>query len=161
MRAVKLSLVLLVCLWGIIGCIGNFSQLEYTYKTVESVTGMAWMPEGVGPPWRTENPIVISLGVAVIIGGKLAAAIFCGFGAWRMISTLSAEYTEFEKAKTPAIIGCVIAFASLFGGFTLFGETAFLMFNDPGNVQAAQAAWRYGGAIMLIAFYLSLRERSE
>lgn len=161
MRAGKLGLVLLVCLWGTIGCIGNFSQLEYTYKTVEAVTGMAWMPEGVGPPWRTENPIVVSVGVAIIIAGKLAAAILCGFGGWRMFATLNAEQTAFEKAKAPAIIGCIIAFASLFGGFTVFGETAFLMFNDLGNVQAAQAAWRYGGAIMLIAIYLSLRERPD
>lgn len=161
MRAIKLVLVLLVCLWGIIGALGNFSQLEYTYKAVESVTGMSWMPDDGGPPWRTENPIVVSAGVAVIICGKLAAAIFCGIGGRRMFATLNANHPEFEKAKVPAIMGCVIAFISLFGGFTLFGETAFLMFNDPGNVQAAQAAWRYGGAIMLIAIFLSLRERSD
>lgn len=122
---------------------------------------MSWMPEGSGPPWRTEDPIVVSIGVAVIIGGKLAAAIFCGLGGWRMIETFNTGHAEFEKAKAPAIMGCVLAFISLFGGFTLFGETAFLMFNDPGNVQAAQAAWRYGGAIMLIAIFLSLHERSD
>ena len=102
---------------GLIGAIGNLANLEFTYESVRAVTAMPFLEAGQGPRWRTGNPVVVWLGVAVIIGGKLAAAIFCGWGAFRMVHAARFEGAGFVEAKRWAVLGCGLAVASLFGGF--------------------------------------------
>lgn len=153
-RYLKVLLVLLVALWGLIGVIGNLANLDFTYESVKSVTTMPHFDSGEGPPWKTDNPIIVWLGVAVIVGGKLAAAVFCGWGVFLMLRTARAGGDAFRKARQWALLGCGLAVASLFGGFTVFGESAFLMFRDPGTEHAAAAAFRYGGFIALIMIFI-------
>lgn len=153
-RFIKILLVLLVALWGLIGAIGNLANLDFTYESVKAVTTMPFFEAGQGPPWRSGHPVVVWLGVAVIIGGKLAAAVFCGWGAFRMVRAVRDAGVGFGEAKRWAALGCGLAVASLFGGFTVFGETAFLMFRDPGTEHAAAAAFRYGGFIALIMLFV-------
>lgn len=157
-RFIKILLVVLVALWGLIGAFGNLANLDFTYESVKSVTTMPHFEAGEGPPWKTGSPIVVWLGVAVIVGGKLAAALFCGWAAFLMLRTVRIEDAAFRKAKRWAILGCGMAVVSLFGGFTVFGETVFLMFRDPGAEHAAAAAFRYGGFIALIMIFVAQEE---
>lgn len=154
-RYLKILLVLLVALWGLIGFMGNLAKLDATYEAVQSVTTMPFFEPGEGPPWATDNAAVIWIGVALIIAGKLAALVFCGWGAIAMLRTVGADAYAYGRAKRWAVLGCGLALAMLFGGFTVFGEMFFLMFMDPGNEHAAAAAFRYGGFIALIMIFLA------
>ena len=49
----------------------------------------------------------------------------------------------------------------LFGGFTVVGETMYLMWVDPGGEHAAAGAWRYGGFIALIMIFIAQAEPEE
>ncbi len=155
-RLVKIFMVLAVGLWGLIGTVGNLSGLSSTYAAVESVTTMSGVPEGVGPPWRTANPIVVWAGVAAIVMSKLAA-LLGGFGGAVMLKHLGSSAQEFERAKTWAVAGCGLAFAMLFLSFTVIAESAFFMFF--GSEAAAGAlAFRFSGSFALIALFVAQPE---
>lgn len=157
-RYLKVLLVVLVALWGLIGVMGNLAKLEVAYEAVQSVTTMPAFEAGEGPPWATDNPVVIWLGVALIVAGKLAALLFCGWGAIAMLRTVRADPVRFQAAKQWAVLGCGLALASLFGGFVVIGEMLYLMFMDSGSEHAAAAAFRYGGFIALIMIFVAQEE---
>lgn len=157
-RYLKVLLVVLVALWGLIGVMGNLAKLEVAYEAVHSVTTMPAFEAGEGPPWATDNPVVIWPGVALIVAGKLAALLFCGWGAIAMLRTVRADPARFQAAKRWAVLGCGLALASLFGGFVVIGEMFYLMFMDPGSEHAAAAGFRYGGFIALIMIFVAQGE---
>ena len=153
-RVVKIVLIVLVAVWGLIGAAANFSHLDLAYEAVRSVTLMPTFPADAAPPWRTENPIVVWLGVALIVSGKLVAVILCGYGSIEMLKNRNADGASFQRAKRFGITGCALAVAMLFGGFTLIGETLYAMFRHPEHLHAASAAFRYGGFIALIMIFV-------
>jgi predicted small integral membrane protein len=157
-RYLKIFLVVLVALWGLIGAMGNLAKPEVAYEAVHSVTTMPAFEAGEAPPWATENPVVIWLGVALIVLGKLAALVFCGWGAMAMLRAVRVGPERFQAAKRWAVLGCGLALASLFGGFVVIGEMFYLMFMDPGSEHAAAAAFRYGGFIALILIFVAQEE---
>lgn len=156
-RLVKIFLALSVGLWGLIGTIGNLSGLPDIYVAVQQVTLMSGVPEGVGPPWRTESPIVIWLGVAAIVLGKLAA-LLGGVGGAVMLKHLNSASHEFEHAKRWAIAGCGMAFALMFFSFTVVAETGFFMFYSASEGGAGALAFRYSASFALIALFLAQPE---
>ncbi|MCH9672427.1 MAG: DUF2165 domain-containing protein, partial [Gammaproteobacteria bacterium] len=89
-RYVKIFLVLSVGLWGLIGVIGNLSSLSDTYSEVAKVTSMSGVPEDFGPPWRTENPLIVWIGVLTIVLGKIAALVGGVFGGLVMLKNVRA-----------------------------------------------------------------------
>ena len=162
-RNLKILLAAIVAYWGLIGAIGNFASLGVAYDYVEMVTSMSGVfEEGrAAPPWRTSSPVVVSAGVALIVLGKLGAMAFCGIGVVQMIKARSADHRAFAAAKSWAVVGCGLAVAMLFGGFTVVGETMYLMWVDPGGEHVAAGAWRYGGFIALIMIFIAQAEPEE
>lgn len=155
-RIIKIMLILLVAIWGAIGALGNLFHWALTTDAVRSVVSMAGI-EG-SPPQATENAIVIFLGAAFIVSGKMATAILCGVGAMRMWRARSADQEIFQKSKTWALIGCAAALAMLFGGFVVVADTLFLMWQTPEGQMAGAMAFRYGGFIALIMLITAQRE---
>lgn len=158
-RLIKIKLVFLVAFWGLMGVLGNLAHLGLTYDNVQQVTSMTHMVEAGGaPPWANSNPVVIWLGVLLIVAGKAGALLFGTVGGIAMLRARTASAEAFQVAKKWAIVGCGAAVLMLFGGFTVIGETVFLMFFDPELEHAAQAAFRYGGFIALIMIFLAQRD---
>ncbi|PWE18013.1 hypothetical protein DDZ18_05425 [Marinicauda salina] len=157
-RYLKILLILLVALWGLIGAFGNLAKPDVAYDAVAEVAAMEALPAGERPPWATQSPTVIWLGATLIVAGKIAAFVFCGGGAIAMLRAVNADSAGFQRAKRWALLGCGLAVASLFGGFTVIGETLFLMFLDEGTAQAGAAAFRYGGFIALIMIFTALED---
>ena len=155
-RLVKIFLVLSVGLWGLIGAVGNLSGLPETYTAVEQVTTMSGVPDGVGPPWRTDNAAVVWLGVVVIVLGKLAA-LAGGVGGVHMLKHVKSSADEFAKSKTWAVAGCSMAFALMFFSFTVVAESAFFMFFSP-EAGAGALAFRFSGSFALIALFVAQPE---
>lgn len=154
LRAVKIVLVALVALWGLIGAFGNLTHLGGTYDAVRTVAAMEGV-EGIngGPP-STENSIIVWLGVALIVIGKIAAAVFCGAGAVAMARSAGGSASEFQHAKRLALVGCGAAIVMLFGGFAVIGESFFQMWQTPVGQLAGAGAFRYAGYIALIAIFV-------
>ena len=160
-RSLKILLAAIVAYWGLIGVMGNLMSLDLTYDYVEMVTTFSGIPPKEGaefPPWQTSSPIVVSLGVLLIISGKLGAFVFCSMGAYKMTKAYKATAEQFAKAKQFAMMGCGLAVVMLFGGFIVIGETMFLMWANPDGADAAQSAWRYGGFIALTMIFLGQKE---
>lgn len=156
-RYVKIFLVLAVGFWGLVGVIGNLSHLSDVYGTVREVTSMSGVPEGVGPPWRTSNALVVWLGVATIILGKVAA-VMGGVGGVAMWRNVSASPSDFNRSKKWAIAGCGLAFGLLMFGFTIVAESTFFMFFNA-NVEGAGAlAFRFAGSFALVAIFVAQPE---
>lgn len=160
-RLVKILLIALIALWGLVGAAANFSHLDTAYEAVRSVTLMPTFPTEAAPPWRTESPVIVWLGVALIVSGKVAAAVFCGLGAAMMFKQRRADGEVFQHAKRFALVGGGLALAMLFGGFTLIGETLYAMFRHPDHVKAAEGAFRIGGFLALIMIFVGQPERDR
>ena len=156
-RYVKIFLVLAVGFWGIIGTIGNLSGLPDVYNLVRDITSMSGVPEGVGPPWRTANPLIVSIGVAAIVLGKIAAVIG-GIGGVSMLRNVNAAPNDFSRSKRLAVAGCGLAFALVFFSFTVVAESAFFMFYDPQHVGAAEVAFRFAGSFALVTIFVAQPE---
>ena len=155
-RYIKVLLALSVGLWGLIGLVGNLAGLPDIYAAVQKITSMSGIPEDVGPPWRTTNAIVVSLGVVAIVLGKLAA-VLAGFGGVVMFRNRGASAEDFRQSKKWAVAGAGLAFALMFLGFTVMAETAFFMFFGP-EAGAGALAFRYSASFALIALFLAQPE---
>jgi predicted small integral membrane protein len=158
-RLVKIFLALSVGFWGLIGTIGNLSELGGVYETVAQVTTMSGVPEGVGPPWRTANPVIVWFGVATIVFGKLAA-LLSGVGGIAMLRNLNSTPQDFQQSKNWAIAGCGMAFALTFFSFTVVAESGFFMFYNAGTSGAGEVAFRLSGSFALIALFIAQPEYS-
>jgi predicted small integral membrane protein len=119
---------------------------------------MAGVPEGVGPPWRTTNPLVVWAGVAVIVLGKLAALLGGLAGGALMLRQVRAPAAEFHRAKQWAVAGCAFAFGLMFFGFTVVAEAAFWMFFDPGQQGTGALAFRFAASLALVALFVAQPE---
>ncbi len=157
-RFTKIVLICLVALWGLFGLLGNLLKLDAAFEMVKTTTLMPGFAAGTAPPWATDNALIAGLGVALIVLGKLLPAVLCSLGALRMTAARNEPDKVWQRSKTLAISGCGLAAAGLFLGWTVVGEFVFMMFRDPGLVQAADAAFRYGGFILLIGIFVAQRE---
>ena len=155
-RLVKILLALSVGLWGLIGLVGNLAGLSDTYEAVQHVTSMSGVPEDVGPPWRTSNAIIVSIGVVAIVLGKLAA-VLAGVGGIVMMKNRNESAEAFRQSKRWAVAGAGLAFAMMFLSFTVLAETAFFMFFGP-EAGAGELAFRYSASFALIALFLGQPE---
>ena len=162
-RTLKILFAAIVAFWGLVGAIGNFASLSIAYEYVEMVTSMSRVVEdgGAAPPWRTSSPIIVWAGVMLIVLGKLGAFGFCSTGVVKMVKARAADARAFAAAKKYAVFGCGLAVAMLYGGFTVVGETMYLMWIDPDGEHAAAGAFRYGGFIALIMIFIAQAEPEE
>ncbi len=157
-RYVKVFLVISVGIWGLLGTIGNLSGLPEVYGEVSKVTTMSGVPEGIGPPWRTSNPVVVSLGVVSIVLGKIAALFGGAYGGILMLRNVRGTTEAFARAKRWPLVGCGLAFGLTILSFAILAEGAFFMFYDARYVGAAELAFRLTGSFALIALFVAQPE---
>lgn len=158
-RLIKVFLVFSIGLWGLIGAAGNLAGLPETYDAVQQVTSMSSVPEGVGPPWRTTNSVVVVIGVIAIVLGKLAA-LLAGIGGVFMLKNVKAGSDVFNRSKHWAVAGTGMAFALMFFSFTVMAETAFFMFYGPEG-GAGALAFRYSASFALVALFVAQPEHDD
>lgn len=152
LRIMKILLILSVAVWGLIGAFGNLHDWNGTFSAVSATVSMTTF-DGGSNDWRaTDNPLVITMGAVLIPTLKLAAALLCLTGAWRMWMSRAADAAAFATAKTLALTGCALAVFMLFTGWIVIAETWFELWRSDAMRDAALgSAFRYGGMIALIA----------
>ena len=152
LRVSKIILIILIGLWGLIGGVQNFTQIDIGYQSVAAVLN----PQDVSglADWQgIESSLIIWLAWAIIPLSKLTAAGFCFFGSWKMWQAKSLDAAIFNTSKSWALVGCSIAIAMLFGGFIVAGETYFQLWQSELGGLALPIAFRYIGCIALIAMH--------
>ena len=97
-RMTKILLVALVALWGLFGVLGNLLKLDVAYQMVLTTMRMPGFEPGSAPPWASESPLIAGLGVALIVIGKLAPAVLCGWGTVRMAQARDASPDEWQRS---------------------------------------------------------------
>jgi len=150
LRISKIVLLLLVGLWGLIGGIGNFTQIGTGFDLVAAVLN----PQNVAglASWqRIESPLIVWTVWVIIPLSKLVAAGLIFFGSWQMWRARRLGADAFNHAKSLALVGCSIAIAMLFGGFIVAAETYFQLWQTELGALALPIAFRYIGCIALIA----------
>ncbi|EAQ98145.1 DUF2165 family protein [Congregibacter litoralis] len=150
-RLVKVGLMATAAWWAISAALYNLSHWTESLSYVEAVTTMSLFEGGTDRWQATSNPIVIWAGLLFIFGGKVAAAIMCSMGTWRMWKAHDADPETFVEARQIGMAGCGIAVIMLFGGFIGIAENFFELWRSPdigGSVLSG--AYRYGGVMALI-----------
>jgi predicted small integral membrane protein len=159
LRIIKILLVLSVALWAALGALGNLLDWTGTTGAIGAVTSMATFAGGP-ERWRaTASPVVVLAGAALILLFKVATAILCADGAWRMWLARKSDAASFGAAKAMALAGCAVAVLGLFLGWIVVGEQWFEYWRSDAMREAAGgSAFRYGGFIALIALMVGARE---
>lgn len=161
MRWLKILLAALVSLWGLVGLLVNLTVPEAVFSSVQTVASVPYLESEDAPLWRVTSPVLIWIAVAAINGAKAVAFLLCGFGVLKMVGASRSSPREFMSASAPAIAGCGVAFAMLFGGFIVLGEHLYEMFRIEGLALAGELAFRYAGAIGIVMIFLSQKESSS
>ena len=150
-RLVKVGLMATAAWWAIGSGLYNVTNWAESLTYIEAVTTMS-MFEGGSDSWRaTSSPIIVWAGLLFIFGAKVAAAIMCSVGTWRMWKAREADRTAFVEARQIGLAGCGIAVIMLFGGFIGIAENFFELWRSAdigGSVLGG--AYRYGGVMALI-----------
>ncbi len=159
LRTTKILLVLSVSLWGFVGAFHNVLDWGGTTAAVGATTSMATFDGGAESWQATTNSAVIWIGAIFITLSKLAAAVMCMVGAFRMVQLRGSDPVTFAAAKEFALAGCAVAVIMLFGGFIVIAESWFELWrSDVMRGPVLQSAFRYGGMITLIALFVGMKD---
>ena len=158
LRLIKIALITAVCVWGVLGALGNILDWQGTRGAIGTVAGMTtW--DGGASSWRaTSNPVVITAAALGIVIFKSLSALLCGVGAFHMFRERTGDSESFGRSKAVALGGCGVAVFGLFLGWIVLGEQWFEMWRSPQFAQAGEAAFRYGGFIGLIGMFVAMPE---
>lgn len=153
-RKVKIGLVFTVFLWGLFGTLYNVTNWGETTGAVLAVISMTTF-EGGADSWQaTSNPVMVWIGALFIVAAKLATAVLCGLGTWRMWQARRADRAAFAGAKQFAIAGCGVAVIMLFGGFIAIADSFYDLWRSADMRPVLDAALRYGAMIALIGIFV-------
>jgi predicted small integral membrane protein len=152
LRYLKITLVLVLSLWAWLTLIANFFVISGTYARVRGVTSMEGVPRQL--PIATSSPLVAWLGVVLIIGGKIVAAVCLVIGLDQMWLARASSAALFNEAKSWALIGGWVTVLWLFVGFAIVGEILFYMFTSERGAKEAQSAIRYVTYFALPLLYI-------
>jgi len=159
LRLMKVSLVLTVSLWGLVGAILNITDWEGTVGAVGAATSMVTFDGGPESWQATSNPIVIWLGALFITLSKLTVFVLCLMGAVTMWQARELSAASFANAKEFALVGCALAVVMLFGGFIAIAESWFELWrSDAMRGPVLESAFRYGGMIALIGLFVGMKD---
>ena len=158
LRTSKIILIMLVAMWGLIGGVKNFADIDGGLSAVRAVLSPSEAAEL--PDWqKIESPIVVWLGWLTIALAKLATAGLCFVGALKMWRARSLDAATFNAAKEMALVGCSVALAMMFGVFFVAGSTYFNLWQTQLGAIALPAAFRLTGCIALIALFVHQDDR--
>jgi predicted small integral membrane protein len=141
--------------------VANIVDWSGTKGGVEAVTSMSTFQDGPFRARATSSLIVVLAGATFITLSKGVAGILCLAGAWRMWRAHRSAAEDFQQAKNLALIGCSVAALLFFGGFVVIAEGWFEMWRSSTlGSSVGAAAFRYFGAVMLVAIFIQQPEKS-
>lgn len=152
----KTALIIMVAVWAFSSALQNAMDWQGTIAAVIATTSMTTI-EGGETSWKgTSEPIVAWIGALFILLSKVLAGILCAIGAVKMWGAHKKDINAFNKAKTIALTGCIVAIVMLFGGFIIVAEGWFELWrSETLRTPVIESAFRYGCMISLVALIVA------
>ncbi|MDE1306329.1 DUF2165 domain-containing protein [Vibrio aestuarianus] len=153
---IRLAIILMALfptLWGIFSFLNNTSGFQGTVQY--AVAPMLAMTDTYGNPaqtWRAiQSPLAAEIGlIAITIFETLAGLL----GLWSMIKmfrNIKAPYSEFQQAKVPLILSCLLAILVWGIGFAVIAGDYFLAWQSKTTLDT-----QIGGLIYAIPCFLTM-----
>ena len=152
----KAALIFMVAIWACSSALQNALDWQGTIGAVTATTSMVTI-EGGESSWKaTSQPLVAWLGALFILLFKVIAGSLCGFGGLQMWRQHNKDVGAFNKAKSIALTGCLVAIIMLFGGFIVVAEGWYELWRSESlRAPVIESAFRYACMISLVALIVA------
>jgi predicted small integral membrane protein len=158
MRNLKIIAALFIGLIGVLAFLNNLLNIISAQSFVAAVISAPEQPyyKVIGPTfaagWQGW------LGLIVIMAGELTAGVLGIIGAAKLFASRSSGSTEFQNAKTLAILGGAVGMLVWYGFFIVLGEMYFNMWQTEIGLGSVNGAFRYGTVCAVLMFFISMRD---
>ena len=150
-RYLKIVFVVFIALLCLFYGGQNVANLGACYETFAYVLGAAdhqAYPDSFFPAIRT--PALIWLTLALVVTFEFAAGLLATKGAWDLWTARQSSATDFNAAKTYALVGCGMGVIVWFGLFAVFGGALFQMWQTDIGGASMDDSFQFFAACALI-----------
>lgn len=129
----------------------NVANLDACYQAFAYVLGRVdhqAYPDSIFP--AVQNPALIWLVLVLVITLEFAAGLLTAKGTWDLWCARKAPASDFNAAKTYALIGCGMGIVVWLGLFAVFGGALFQMWQTDIGKSSLQDAFQFFAACALI-----------
>ena len=127
-RQLKIVFVACISLLCLFYAAQNVANLDACYQAFAYVFGGAdheVYSKSIFPAIR--SPIVIWIALVIVVSLEFSAGFLAAKGVWDLWRVRTAPATDFNSAKTYALVGCGIGIVVWLGLFGVFGGALFQM----------------------------------
>ena len=159
-RYLKIILVALVGLQGwfyVAGNLANWSSAIESVGYVLAMEGHEVYGTHLLPP--ITNPTLVTLALIGIVTGEFLVGALSLKGALDLWRVRKSGATQFDAARTFAILGPGMAMVLWFGGFIVFGGALFQMWQTRIGDGSFQGAFVYAATSGLVMLFVNSPER--
>lgn len=158
-RNLKVLLAAFVAFFCLAYGVQNIVNLDAAHgfvAYVASMTGHEAYPAHFGPP--VTAPALTWTMLWIIIALEITAGVVAAKGAWSMFRARGAGADEFNKAKTFALAGCLLAIVVWYGLFSSFAGTYFQLWQTEAGLNAVRDASTFSIQHGVLFLIIALRD---
>ncbi len=155
LRIIKCALVAIIGLHALFYALQNVANLEAAHGSlvyVMSGADQAAYPETLF--FKSDNPALAWLALAIVLIGEFATAFFGLKGGWQMLAARKNDVAEFHAAKRAAAIAAGFALLTWFGLFMTFGAAFFQMWQTPVGDGSMKGSFIYAMASVVTVLFV-------
>lgn len=155
-RILKVVLVLFVGLQGLLYVAGNLSNWDAGLGAVSYVIGMdehEIYPNHIFP--SITNTVLVTIGFLTILTGEFLVGILSLKGAWDLWQARAGSASEFNAAKTFAVLGTGMGLVVWFGGFIVLGGALFQMWQTAIGSGSFDDAFVFAGTSGIVLLFVN------
>lgn len=159
LRVVQMAGVFSVAAFFTLVVVGNIFDYGANHAFVKHVLSMdttfkspALMGRAITAPWAHDAVYI------AIIAWEALAALLAWAGLLMMLGRASADPGAYDRAKRPAILGCLAGFFLFFFGFIVIAGEWFAMWQSK-TWNAQSTAFYFSVLIGLVLVFLLMREQ--
>ena len=158
-RHLKICLVSFVALFCLMYAGQNLVNLHAAFNFVADIVSMGNQvvyPASFGP--AVDSPTLVWVMLFIIIALQITAGLLAARGAIDLWVARQAEATEFNSAKTFAVLGCGIAVVVWFGLICTIGGAYFQMWQTEFGSAALQGAFQYAVLNGIVLIFINMAD---
>ena len=157
-RLCKAVMLLGLSLFAFLVTFTNITDYDSNFQFVRHVLSMDTTFEGNAAMYRAiTDPTLWEIGYWGIIIGEGLTCLFLFLGGMRLLLARKAPASEFQAAKSTAMIGATLGFLVWFVGFMAVGGEWFLMWQSA-TWNGQQAAFRFYMSILAVTILVMQRD---
>ena len=150
-RYLKITLVVIISLLCLVYASQNVANLDAAFQAFAYVTGMAdhtVYPSTFGTAIQT--PALVWAALAIVVFCEYAAGLLAAKGAWDLWAARKAPATQFNSAKTFALLGCGMGIVVWLGFFGVVAGAYFQMWQTEIGRGSLESAFQFFGSCAIV-----------